>query len=184
MNALVFLMLLQAATPAEPEPEPFAIRVRGGVEAGPGLSYAQYQYLLPGGSIVGRIGLQITPIVALVYQGGLAFYGGEATFDDIIESPSYFMVQSTPMVIVTPVDFFELGAGPAVDGVIGDQDFDTGVALGVGSRVGFHIPLGPQEERRFGLGIAFDFRPVYLLRELNPGFWLLHSQLGVGVDWY
>ena len=189
MSSLVFLMLLEAAAatqeaPLEPPATPHAIRMRGGIEGGPALVHSPERYTLAGGELVGRIGLQLHPMVALVYQGGLAFYGGNADFGDIGESPSYFAVQSAPMVLVTPVDFFELGAGPAVDAVIEHEDFDTGVAVGADARLAFHIPVGPQDERRFGVAIAFDFRPMNLFREINPDFWLLHFQLGAGVEWY
>jgi hypothetical protein len=193
MNLLLILLLAEAtAVAAEPVAEELATapasprrpRWRAGVEAGPALMYSRYSYLIFGGSIVGRIGLQPHPMVAIAYQGGLGYFAGSADFGDISESPAYLVVQNAPMVLLTPVDFFELGLGPAFDGVIGRKDFDSGVAIGIDGRVGFHIPVGPQDERRFGVSIALDYRPVNLFREINPDKWLQHFQLSAGVDWY
>jgi hypothetical protein len=90
MSSLVFLMLLQAAATARAdlpeEPAPFAKRLRAGVEIGPALAYsAYYAFMIPGGSVVGRLGLQLTPMVAIAYQGGVAYFSGESTPGDTPE---------------------------------------------------------------------------------------------------
>lgn len=158
---------------------------------------------LKGGTIGAtfRIGYQIDHLMAVYGQvSPFVFFGGYSTSGTNggeLSATTIGGFQFTPMFSLTPVDIFEIAAGPSLDKVSGgsvggsidlaNTSGSTRVSgyssfyFGLHGRAALHLGPKPNQKtgRRVGFSLALDVHPTF-----GEGGTITFVTLGIGADWY
>lgn len=156
---------------------------------------------LKGGTIGAtlRIGYQIDHLMAVYGQvSPFVFFGGYSKNDAAGSDASLSAIggfQFTPMFSLTPVDIFEIAAGPSLDrlsgGSAGGSVSSTSIStsgsaysafyFGLHARAALHLGPKPNVKtgRRVGFSIGLDVHPTF-----GEGGTVTFITLGLGADWY
>lgn len=144
-----------------------------------------------------RLGYQIDHLMAVYGQvSPFVFFGGysnSAGTDASLSAIGGF--QFTPMFSLTPVDIFEIAAGPSLDkltgGSAGGSVTTTSVStngsayssfyFGLHGRAALHLGGKPNTKtgRRVGFSLGLDVHPTF-----GEGGTVTFITLGLGADWY
>jgi hypothetical protein len=145
-----------------------------------------------------RIGWQLDKLMAIYGQVGVVLW--VATSSETLAGKSFDAsaiggYRFTPMFSLTPVDLFEVAAGPSLDNLSGGSSSTsiagttltqevkayTGYYFGIHARAALHIGGKPNMKtgRRVSFTIGFDVHPTFA-----EGSTIMFYTLGLGGDWY
>ncbi len=188
-----------APAPAEaPAPAPkeddgrlwIGFNVNGGVGTGAHLSG-------PAGGGTFRIGYSLDHLMGS--YGNISIIGWAASSSEASAAGSNVSLgaiagyQFTPMFALTPVDVFEVAAGPSLDYLTGGSETVTSAAggsasvngfsslyFGVDGRLALHLGgRNPETLRRRGFTLSADVHPSFV-----SGGPVTFFTVGLGADWY
>jgi len=140
-----------------------------------------------GGPAVGvgfRIGAQLNRLMGVYYQTGANVL--VATGPGNTSAAAAAFIPNSAMFSLTPVDLFEVAAGPSLD-YFGLAAASTsaasaggGIAFGVAGRAALHLGgRNAETGRRKGFTIGVDVHPIFV-----GGGVAVPITLGLGADWF
>lgn len=172
-----------AKAPAANDEEHEDLRLRIGFNLGGGYAFVGSA----GGPAIGlgfRVGVQVNRLIGAYYQTGanvLVVSGGGNT-------AAASFIPNSAMLSLTPVDMFEVAAGPSVDyfgyGAVstgaGSATAAGGVAFGIAGRAALHLGgRNAETGRRSGFTIGVDVHPIFAAGDVA-----VPITLGLGGDWF
>ncbi len=170
-----------AKTAAANDEEHEDLRLRIGFNLGGGYAFVGSA----GGPAVGvgfRVGVQVNRLIGAYYQTG----ANVLIVSDSGSTTAASFIPNSAMLSLTPVDMFEVAAGPSVD-YYGLGSVSTtsavasgGVAFGIAGRAALHLGgRNAETGRRSGFTIGVDVHPIF-----SSGAVAVPITLGLGADWY
>jgi hypothetical protein len=134
-------------------------QLRVGLDAGVLLGFApaaNYENpALIGASLRGRVGVQLSDVWSISYQGTFAA-GRYTNCESCVGDAIYFAHSSGALFEVTLADVVQVGAGPSIFLGTREDRFQWGLGLASRMALAFDVDPDPHVRQGFSLGLASD----------------------------